>query len=547
MESEAATVLGTFRPKDLRALAAESGVDIAGCKSKGDLVKRLAASSTLQIKLKTPQFRVRPRLAPLETPDLQTLAARYEVDVAGCETKWDYVNRIAASTAAAARIMENMSKARDTPPAGTTLQAETPAPSPAPAPVEADPIEAPPVGTPAPAPLVKLGEDPADHLILQGRNQDVDFGLVEDIVDQARMRFEERIYDRSLELSREALVLARGTLDAFEKSAWAYALLAAQRLIEESGRVGRDIEPAASLLRDAKVAYSSGNLGANQDLLARLQSATQALYSEDVQRLRQILYATQDRISQTAHIGGDVVAAEEFLGHARETMRRGEHGKSLQLLKEAERLAEEALARRVGHIAAAIPATEAMIEEARVVGADVDEAARLLEQTKVAMERKEFVLAAELVQRAERSSLQSQHHQIQKAMELRMRQIQRGHALVSHLLPIMDEAASYDLSVDEAKELLVEARNVLDQGDYVNGTVLAKRAELILRGLVPRLVEERSRRAITKPQTATCATCGSVDVAFHDDGWSRCNACGAFWRWRGHSSLWERFRSLLRE
>jgi len=156
-------------------------------------------------------------------------------------------------------------------------------------------------------------------------------------------------------------------LDAFERSAWAYALLAAQRLIEESGRVWRDIEPAASLLRDAKVAYSSGNLGANQDLLARLQSATQALYSEDVQRLRQILYATQDRISQTAHIGGDVVAAEEFLGHAREAMRRGEHGKSLQLLKEAERLAEEALARRVGHIAAAIPATEAMIEEARVV------------------------------------------------------------------------------------------------------------------------------------------------------------------------------------
>src|SRR3972149_1331234 len=117
MESEAAAVLGTFRPKDLR-----------------------------------------PLLAPLEPPDLQTLAARYEVGVAGCETKWDYVNRIAASTAAA-RIMENMSKARDTPPAGTTLQAETPAPSPAPAPVEAGPIEAPPVGAPAPAPPARHRHD----------------------------------------------------------------------------------------------------------------------------------------------------------------------------------------------------------------------------------------------------------------------------------------------------------------------------------------------------------------------------------------------------
>ena len=287
MESEAATILGTFRPKDLRALAADSGVDIAGCKSKGDLVKRLAASSTLQIKLKTPQFRVRPRLSPLETPDLQALAAEHQVDVAGCETKWDFVNRIAAS-AAAARIVEGAAKAR------AVAIAEVPATLETPAPVE----------TPPPTPPTDFSHAPADHLIVQGRNQDVDFGLVEDIVDQARMRFEERNYDRSLELSREALVLARGTLDAFEKTAWAYALLAAQRLIEESGRVGRDVDPAAALLRDAKVVYASGNLGANQDLLARLQAATQALYSEDVQRLRQILYATRTTSCRPRTSGG---------------------------------------------------------------------------------------------------------------------------------------------------------------------------------------------------------------------------------------------------
>ena len=517
MESPVETILGTFAVRELKALAAETGVDVAGCKSKGDHVKRLAASSTLEVKLKAPEFRSRPILWKKSVPELQNLAAEHGVDVKGCENKRDYVARIAASPAAA--------KVLAVPPPVTTA--------------------APP--RPPPPPPVDLTYEPADKLIVRGRNQDVDFGLVEDIVDQARMRFEERNYDRTLELAQEALVLARGTLDAFERSVWAYALLSAQRLIEESGRIGRDVEPAAALLRDAKVAYVSGNLGANGDLLGRLQSATQSLYSEEVQRIRQIMYAAQDRISQTSHIGGEVSAAEETLARARDAMRRAEHAAALQFLVDSERLADEALARRVQEIGAAIPATERSITEAQHVGADTAEASRMLEKAKVAMDRKEYVLAAELVQRAERATLQSQHYQIQKAMELRMRQIEKGQSLVNYLLPIVDEAASYDLAVDEPKRLLAEARNVLDQADYVNGTILARQADDVLRGYVPRLAEERAKRGIAKPAMGQCGTCNSQDVAFLDDGWTRCNACGAQWRWRAPSRLWERFKSLLRE
>ncbi len=528
MLSEAREILGTFSARELKELAAQWGVDAEGCKSKNDFVRKMAASDAVQAALLAPEFRLRPILMAKNLPQLQNVAAELRVDVKGLDKKVDFVARIAESPAAASLL-------------------EGPAPAGREAPPPPPPFLPPP--PPETARRPDLANAPADGLITRGRNQDVDFGLVEDILDQARMRFEERNYDRSLDLVREALVLSRGTLDAFEKSAWAYALLASQRLIEESGRVGRDVEPAAVLLRDAKVAYVSGNLAANAELLGRLQTATKALYSEEVQRLRQVMYAVQDRIGQSKNVGADTAAAEESLTRARDAMQRADHAQSLQLVHEADRLAGEALDHRVQEIGAMIPATDKAIDDARHVGAEVEEAVRLLEKAKVAMERREYVLAAELVQRAERSSLQSQHFQIQKAMELRTRQIEKAQKHVAYLVPIVDEAAGYDLSIEEPRRILLDARNVLDQGDYVNGTMLAKQAEEVLRPLVPRIVEERGKRGILKPPPGVgrCGTCNSADVTFLDDGWSKCANCGALWRWRAPSSLWERFRSILRE
>ncbi|HYS71888.1 MAG TPA: hypothetical protein VEM95_05650, partial [Thermoplasmata archaeon] len=291
MPPETRAILETFSARELKALAADLGVDAGSARSKTDLLKRLVGSEKVVAALEAPAYRLRPILAAKDVASLQRLAAELSVDVKGVEKKADYVARIVASPAAVTLL--------GPPPEAKVTKAAPPPPEP---------------------PRADLAYASADHLIQQGRNQDVDFGLVEDVLDQARMRFEERNFDRTLELAREALLLGHGTLDAFERSAWAYALLSAQRLIEESGRIGRDTEPAAVLLRDAKVAYASGNLGANQDLLMKLQAATKALYSEEVRHLRQAIYVAQERIGQTAHIGADVTPAEEALARARDAM-----------------------------------------------------------------------------------------------------------------------------------------------------------------------------------------------------------------------------------
>ncbi len=488
MAGEAA-VLNTLSVRQLRALAAGLGIDVTRARGKADLVKRLVRSESVRSRLAAHEYRVRPVLAEKSERGLRALAAEFGIPIKGARTKADLVDRIAPHPAAK-RLLE-----------------------------------------PSLPRKPELADSATDPLLLKGRHVDVDFGLAEDILDQARMRFEERAFDRVLELAHEALLIGRGTLDAFERAAWAYAILACQRLIEESGRVGRNVQPAASLLRDAKVAYASGNLAANLDLVVKLRAATKALYSEEVKRLRNAVYAAEENISQVAHVGGNVAAAEEALARARDAMERGGHGKALELLAEAELRASAAFDRRVADIRAAIPATAGLIHEAHGLGVDVTEAAKLLEQAKVALDRREPVLAAELAGRAERSILEAQQRQMKKVVDLRLRQVERARAILDRLLPTVAEAASYGISIEGARRFLEDARRVLEQGDYANGTILAKQASAAVEKIVPRLVRERSHRGVATPRPGRCTVCSSAEVTFGDDGWAVCRSCGAGWRW----------------
>lgn len=513
MAAGASAILFTFSLSQLQDLARRFAIPTGGCKSRADYVGRLAAEGGILAALQEPAFQVRPLLKTRSVAELKALAAEHGVDTTGLVKKWDLVNRIADSPSAP-HVLSSIQGLAATP------------------------------EIPEPPPPDLSG---AEELLIRGKNMDADFGLAEDILDQARMRFEERAFDRVLELSHEALVLLHGTQDAFERSAWAYAILASKKLIEESGRAGRDVVPATSLLRDATVAYISGNLAANRDLLIRLQSATKSLYSEEVQRLQRAIYAAEDRIQQAGHLGADVAVAQESLNEARGAMQRAEHTKALDLLAKTERLAKDAFDARVEEIANSIPATSRLIEESQQVGAEAGDALRLLEKARVAVERQEYVLAAELVERAERSALKAQHYQIQRVMELRLRQIERAQSILNRLVPILDEAAGYGIDVEPIRRELADAEDVLDQGDYVNGTILAKRVEERSMALVPRVVAERPKHGIEKPSSGRCTVCESPDVAFMDDGWSRCNACSVTWRWRVPSGQWAKFRALVRE
>lgn len=458
-----------------------------------------------------PAAELRHRLAKWKVKELRELASKFSVDLRGRRRKGDVVAAIATSPRASEIL--------------TVIHA------PEPIAVRVRPVP-------------DLDDSSVDPAILSAKNADLDFGRAEDLLDQARMRYEERNFEGSLTLVKQAGLIAQTTMDAFARAVTAYAILSCQRLIEDCGQAGRDVEEAAKLLRRTKRAFRNGSL--DRDLLSKLEHVARGLYSEEVRRAREEVYRVQDVVSGVANLGANVAAAEEVLSRARDALRGNDPFQCTESVRLAEQLATEVRTKRLAEIEASIPATATILEEARNVGADVEEGERLLEQARVALAEDEHVLAGELVKRAERAAMQSQQQQIEKAMELRRRQVDKAQAIIRTVEPLLHEAASFGIDVTEARTLLRQASEVLGEGDYVNGTVYARNAEAAIRRLQPRVNEERRRRGIVKPTAGVCGSCGSRRLEFHDDGWGECLDCRQMFRWRQALGPWERFRSVLR-
>jgi len=506
--------LSSMTVEQLRELAASNRIDAEALPSKEALVAALAERGVAP---RPPTLEA--LLVEMKLKDLRSLAARHDVDVTKLRKKKEIAASLVMSLAAQAIYDEVRPQ----------LEAVVAAPAP-----------------PRPS-LPPLDDPDADVLLYASKNAEVDLGRSEDLLDQARMRFEERNFDRAIAAADEAAALTRANAETMQRSAWAYAVLSCQRLIEDCGKAGREVDEAAALLLDVKKAIRTNVLVSQPELLAKLEEVSRNLYSQEIQRARQEIYRVQEAIGHVANTGANVVLPDEALNRARDALRRNDHLLAIQLAVEAERISNETLQSRIREIEGSIPLTAAMIGEARNVGADVSEAEKWLEKARLAAKEKEYVLAAELVKRSERAAMQSQHHQIEKAMELRRRQVEKAQQLIEAVEPLIDEADGFGIDVLEARTLLRQARDVLSKGDYVNGTVYARNAAEVARRLEPKLVEERGRRGILKPEKGVCGVCSSTRLQFFDDGSGRCIECGHTFRWRVPTGLWERFVTALRD
>ena len=388
-------------------------------------------------------------------------------------------------------------------------------------------------------------DDPeCDPLLRKSVSLEIDFDKCEDMLDQARMRFEEHNFEGALSSAVEARDAAEKCRRDFENAVMAYAILSAQHLIEECGKVGRDVEKAADLLRNAKRLYREGEFYGRTDLLENLEAVSKSLYSAEVQRSRDQIHTAQEQIRNVINLGGDPRQADEMLNSAREALRRNEYQECITRATRAIELAKQARLDRIKTIESEIPITVAVIEEAKHVGADIGESERLISKAKTAIASKDYLLASELVKRAERAAMESQQSQIVKAMALRRRQIEKAQGMITQVEPVIEEAQSFGINTTEVQTLLQQAKEVLAEGDYVNGTIFAKNASEAVKKLEPFLVEERTKRGITKPSEGVCASCGSRNLEFTDDGWSCCQDCGYIFRWRAPGGVWWRFKSL---
>src|SRR2546421_1174416 len=149
-----------------------------------------------------------------------------------------------------------------------------------------------------------------DATLALGRESDVDFDRVEELLEQARKSFQERRFEAALTAAQEASRLAERTTEQLRRSSWSYAVLAAQALLEPCDPDDPEAAAARVLLDRARDAFFRGQRE-DEALLQDLVRAAEAAHAREANRVRDLLASTRDGIREAANLGASVALAED--------------------------------------------------------------------------------------------------------------------------------------------------------------------------------------------------------------------------------------------
>ncbi|MCK5547653.1 MAG: hypothetical protein KAI64_01470, partial [Thermoplasmata archaeon] len=310
-------------------------------------------------------------------------------------------------------------------------------------------------------------------------------------------------------------------------------------------RAGGDVYHASSLLLSAKDTFKKGGLSDNRALLDDLQKEAKGLLEKEVAKAKKHLLEVQGYVVDVKNLGANVADAEGEIKLAFEFIERDDHLKCTEHANMAREVAEDSRERRIGEIEIAIPETQILVEEAKDLGSDVKEAGKLLEQAKVALKKKDYLLTNELTKRAQQKTAEVQNTQIQKAMELRQRQMENISKSISKVEPLIKEAEVYGLDVVDVSDMLQRAKLALEYQDYVNGTFYIKNAGELVKKLEPELHKFRKGSEVRRPKGDICTRCKSTNLKFFANGWGKCISCGNIFKWKATARTEKKKKGLF--
>lgn len=574
MAEDVKDVLSKMKIKELRAFAKHHRIKIKGLRTKKDIVEKLSSHKKIEEFLEEekapeeapeeepieeeelppppedeeievfggpaePPFDeddIRDALSAFKVSELKKMASKYKIDISMCKRKSDYLDVLSRRANMELLLDEVDAKEREKDldrirgeliEVGvgieeTIEEAET---------------------------LPSMEDDSADQLLVDARNIDVDFNDVEDLLDFARMRFEEENFDKAVELSGEAIRVAKSRFQDLMRLALAYQIMSNEKLINRMRKSGRDFSEPVNILIRSKEAYKQNRFDEDIELMNDLSVAIRSLYSREIKKIRDSLYTTGEFLAEISNLGADLTVARDLLQRAREAARKNDNVDSARLMVRSKEVALEAKEKRIYEIQEMIPRTQELIEEAKHLGADVSDGEKMLMQAQIAMDNDDYILCAELAGRAEARASEVQHDQIQQAMDIREKQINEAKEQIENLDSVISEADSYRLNIAKARRLLYVAQETVREHDFVRMTRYVASAQDAVEDLMPEIMNERKKRGIDKPTAGICGNCKSRDLEFHEEGYGECLRCGKTFTWvkTPEKSSWQKLRSFFWE
>ncbi len=419
-----------------------------------------------------------------------------------------------------------------------------------------------------------------NELLSESLAATVDFSRVQGLLKEVSGKFQARNYDNVISIARDSVLGIDEVTKRFLKTAWAYAISASLKIIEDSDRNSDAANRAHDALEEAKRSFTAGNYIGDGRTLERLHKTSVDLFNYEVQKARQHVQAQEAALEQIQAMGGDTGQASEVLGRAAEALMAGDRPRYLEVIPKADDLISQARNARIAEIKVSLAGVEGTIKEAKSIGADVTEALQLHEQSRGSIQSGDFVNANKLIQRTERVALEAQKAQIDRVTELHRRQVEKAKKLILDTKPLIEKARAKGQDVTKALELLRQAVECVNHGDYVNGLLHIKEAGEAIKSavgpeemrkqvpgmglipseagpsmdiapetpdpIVPDIPPVHSEAGVGTPMVVVDATpapaggkgseprcphCGSASIEMRENGKGRCFQCGGKFRW----------------
>jgi hypothetical protein len=232
-------------------------------------------------------------------------------------------------------------------------------------------------------------------------------------------------------------------------------------------------------------------------------------------------------VSTFGEIGVDISKAEDLLSKAREQFFEGDFPKVNKTIGDVRDMIPQLKEEQKQAAEDGISATERLIEEAKNVGANIENAERDLKQAKNFLEVENYLEVGRLTKEAKEAAENARRQRIQSVSD----------ALL-FTRSVIDESKEVGVDTSEPEALYREAKAAFGEGDFQKCTELTKEAEEKALNLqdehIEKVLELKEKRAIIRAERERVASGKETPEeanAEKEPVEENCPSCGSSMRW----------------
>ena len=456
---------------------------------------------------------------------LKIVAEAYNIDVSACRYKRDYVEKVKAKKLTEEQVRNILAKNQAKPAA-----VEPPAPA-QPA-LDLTEVE---------KELAQIAAKPAESSGLPREEEksverDLDevlvlrpsFFEVDSATESAYNRMILGDFYGAIKVNRDARLKCLETFSNAQVYSAAVSIRAAEELLSTLADDKHETDPALrTALAEAKKAFINGPPRQREEALEGLESLVAKAYEAFAARSESEEAELKTLLADYESFGTRTEEARRYLEIAAQAKTAFNIREYAEYIDEAKARAQTAKGLRAKEIDDGFKLVKAATAEAEEVGADTSAAAAGLGEVRLAIDDGSFRRAIELLSSIERAVDDAHIAQIRSQKDLEVRQSEKASVIVATYEPMLLEASSYGMSVQDGLYHAANARAALASKNVVAAVKHARRLKEIAVPVEKDVDMKRLERGIVKwVENAKCLECGQPSLYEFPDGSQKCFECG---------------------